>query len=69
MTNEILHDFNFIPSQFYEMLFSYKDKINTIAELRSLWIEEENKFAKVLRILSAIYLRKYSLNHIFNSRV
>ena len=51
------------------MINSYKDRINTIAELRSLWIEEENEFAKALRILSTIYLRKHSLNHIFNSRV
>jgi hypothetical protein len=51
------------------MLESYKDKINTISELRSLWIEKENKFSKSLRILSNIYLKKYHLTHIFNSRV
>lgn len=28
--------------KFYRMLDSYKEKINTIAELRSLWVEEEN---------------------------
>ena len=51
------------------MLDSYKDKINTICQLRSLWIQQENKFSKSLRILSNFYLRKNHLTYIFNSRV
>ena len=46
-----------------------RDRIRTIADLRSLWMEEENKYAKPLRILSNFYIRKLNLNHIFNSRV
>lgn len=46
-----------------------KGKINTIADLRSLWVDEKNPFAKSMRIISIEYLRKYSWGHIFNSRV
>lgn len=46
-----------------------KGKINSISELRSLWIESENKYAKIFRIASNLYLKRYSLEHIFNSRV
>jgi hypothetical protein len=44
-----------------EMVANLKGKINTIAELRSLWLEEENKYGKIFRILSSLYLRKHSL--------
>jgi hypothetical protein len=37
--------------------------------MKSLWLEEDNKFHKAFRILSSQYLRKHSLHHIFNSRV
>lgn len=38
-------------------------------QLRSLWLEEENPFAKAYRMLSMEYLRKHCLPYIFNSRV
>ncbi len=44
-----------------------KKEITTIADLRSLWID--NPYAQVIRTLSCVFLRKYSLNYIFNSRV
>ena len=47
----------------------YKNKINTIADLRALWLEGENPFAKAMRIISSKYVRQHSLSHIFNSRV
>jgi hypothetical protein len=51
-------------------LKKFKNNINTIAELRSLWLEEKgNIYAKTIRIISIEYLRKYALTHIFNSRV
>lgn len=46
-----------------------KRKVNSIADLRSLWVEEENPFAKATRILSGIFLKRHSLCYIFNSRV
>jgi hypothetical protein len=44
-----------------------KKRINTIADLRRLWIDY--KYAKCMRIISNLFLRKYSLNYIFNSRI
>lgn len=46
-----------------------KRKVNSIADLRSLWLDEENPFAKATRILSGIFLKRHSLPYIFNSRV
>jgi hypothetical protein len=46
-----------------------KKKLNSIADLRSLWLDGENLFAKPIRILSLIFLKRYSLTYIFNSRV
>lgn len=46
-----------------------KRKVNSIADLRSLWVDEENAFAKATRILSGIFLKRHSLSYIFNSRV
>jgi len=40
-----------------------------MAKLRSLWIDAENPFARVFRIISKEYLRKHCLGYIFNSRV
>jgi hypothetical protein len=46
-----------------------RGSLNSISQLRGLWTEEENRFAKAYRILSMEYLRKHSLGYIFNSRV
>ena len=46
-----------------------KRKVNSIADLRSLWVDEENPFGKATRILSGIFLKRHSLSYIFNSRV
>jgi hypothetical protein len=45
-----------------------KRKMNSIADLRSLWLPS-NIFSKALRILSHNFLKKHSLEYIFNSRV
>jgi len=50
-----------------EFLNQHKKEITTIADLRSLWID--NPFESVIRTLSCVFLRRYSLNYIFNSRV
>lgn len=50
-----------------EELRKKKKGINTIADLRSLWTE--SRFSREIRILSCLFLRKYSLQYIFNSRV
>lgn len=46
-----------------------KRTLNTIRQLRSLWLDEENPFAKAYRVFTIEYLRKHSLSYIFNSRV
>ena len=47
----------------------YKNRISTIADLRSLWMDSCTPFAKALRIISYLYVRRHSFSHIFNSRV
>jgi hypothetical protein len=44
-----------------------KKTINTIADLRRLWIDY--KYSRCMRIISNLFFRKYSLNYIFNSRI
>ena len=46
-----------------------KKNLNTIMQLRSLWVDEENPFAQAYRTLTMEYLRKHCLPYIFNSRV
>jgi hypothetical protein len=52
---------------FVEELKEKKKVINTIADLRSMWVDY--KYAKCIRLLSNLFLRKYALNYIFNSRI
>jgi hypothetical protein len=52
-----------------ESLQQAKGNINTILQLRSLWLEGESLYAQAYRIFTAEYLRKHSLPYIFNSRV
>lgn len=57
-------------SSFMSTLRSRKRRINSIADLRSFWLEaEEEDFPKITRILSNVFLRYYSLEYIFNSRI
>lgn len=44
-----------------------KRNINTIEHLRDLWLH--SKYAPQMRILSKLFLRKYALQYIFNSRI
>lgn len=44
-----------------------KKTINTIADLRALWSKHE--YAKCMRIVSYIFLRKFALPYIFDSRI
>lgn len=52
---------------FVYFLEESKKEITTIAQLRSLWVD--NPYEQVLRTLSCHFLRKHSLNYIFNSRI
>ena len=54
---------------FEEYIVRFKNKVNTIADLRSLWLQKQTRYAKVLRVLSQIYVRKHFFGHIFNSRI
>ena len=49
------------------LLKGIKKRINTIADLRNLWINF--KYATWVRILSNYFLRKYGNSYILNSRV
>lgn len=56
--------------EYGEFLVEVREKkrvINTIADLRSMWVD--NKYAGCMRVLSNLFLRKYSLTYIFNSRI
>ena len=48
-------------------MLEFKKTINTIADLRRLWVDY--RYAKCARILSNLFFRKYSLSYIFNSRI
>jgi hypothetical protein len=48
---------------------SFKGRIHSISELRTLWTPEGNPYHKAFRILSSNYLRKRCLERTFNSRV
>ncbi len=54
---------------FKHFLTKEKKTIKTISGLRNLWISKKNKFAKEMRILTALFLRKNCLGYIFNSRI
>jgi hypothetical protein len=54
-------------SDFIGEMAEVKKTINTIADLRRLWIDY--KYARAMRIISNLFFRKYSLNYIFNSRI
>ena len=60
-----LHEIDY--NDFLEELRERKKSINTIADLRSLWLDY--KYAKCMRVLSNLFLRKYALQYIFNSRI
>ncbi len=64
MEKKQVHILNFL-----KFCKKYKRKLVTIKQLRSLWNDEECIYAKLFRIISAYYLRKYSPSHIFNSRI
>ena len=50
-------------------LLKLKKSIKTISGIRNMWCGSKNSFAREIRILSEIFLRKYALNYIFNSRI
>jgi hypothetical protein len=45
-----------------------KNKVGNIADLRELW-NSDGEFGVISRTLSQLFLRKYCLNHIYNSRI
>lgn len=64
---KVLSKFHISEQVFLHHLEQIKESIYSIAELRALWTT--NEYSQVLRIFSEAYLRKHSLEHIFNSRV
>lgn len=55
--------------EYMECLRGKKRNINSIAELRSLWVEEESPYACLTRKLSVHFLKRSSLKYIFKSRI
>lgn len=53
--------------QFYDFLQSQSRNINSIADLRWLWTD--NEFSGAVRMLSYEFMRKHSLPYIFRSRI
>lgn len=66
---KVLERLGINSDEFFDALKELRYNLNTISQLRSIWIDEENRYAKAYRILSLEYLRKHSLSYIFNSRV
>ena len=67
MLYKVTNDLGFQWEPFIQNLTEQKKKINTIADLRKLWTNFEH--AKLIRIFSNIFLRKYGYQYVFNSRV
>ncbi len=44
-----------------------KKVINTIADLRNLWLN--NKYSREIRIMSNYFLRRHGTAYVFNSRI
>lgn len=63
----LLNDIGVTFEKFLEEFRERKKHINTIADLREMWVE--GPFCREMRILSNLFLRKHSLRYIFNSRV
>lgn len=64
---KVLSHLNIDDSEFLEEVHMYRNHIHTISAIRYLW--QHHPFCQAFRILSCEYLRKYNLEHIFNSRV
>ena len=45
-----------------------RDTLGGIADLRSLWLDEEFEFARITRIISMHYLKRRGLEHVLKSR-
>jgi hypothetical protein len=69
LVKKILDMYEYDGSEFYSEFEKFKDRVNSITELKLFWTEHGNTFAKVYRIISNIYLKQYSLKHTFSSRV
>lgn len=68
-TRRVLDSLGIDYAIFMRNLKSIRPNLNTIAQLRAIWTDDENEYAQAWRILSFEYLRKHSLAYIFNSRV
>jgi hypothetical protein len=58
---------NYTCEQLTSELKKKKKSINKISDLQKLWLNE--KFSKEFRVLTGIFLRKYCLSWVFNSRI
>ena len=67
VVERVCDDLNVPFEDFFGDMLEYKKTINTISDLRKLWTEY--KYSKCMRILSSLFLRRYSLSYIFNSRI
>ena len=57
---------------FEELMESLKEKkkgINSIADLRNLWLDDKYPYAKEMRTLSRYFLKRGALSYIFKSRI
>ena len=68
-TDRVLAQQNVDKEEFYSYATENRDRVDTILGLRELWMDQTNRFAKVIRILSNEFLRKRNVSHIFNSKI
>ena len=56
-------------SDYVAALKARKKNLNSIADLRALWVTGEFRYAKITRVLSLYFLKRGALRYIFSSRV
>ena len=64
---KILAKFAVREEVFLQSIEDLNYRVNTIQELRDMWMRHEH--CEVFRMISSYFLRKYYVNHIFNSRI
>ena len=69
IVKRVLSAYNVNLKEYLYALKRRKNKLNNIASLRSLWLDDDFRFAKVTRIISENWMKRGSLQYIFSSRI
>lgn len=60
---------NVMYDDFFAALKAKKRGINSIADLRNLWLDENFEYARQMRMISIYFLKRASLTYVFSSRI